>query len=118
MRGFIRVITYAVADMQCSKSFFSFPGEKTGRKSTCVSRNGINGSIINDFNSAVFYRKFHDKLVQVRSHTVTYKLRQKNFEAFYKLCITNRKLFCFRFYNNEKISIYFLMFIETLHRLK
>lgn len=31
--GFIGVITYAVADMQCSKSFFTLPGEKTGRKS-------------------------------------------------------------------------------------
>lgn len=38
--------------MQRSKSFFSLPGEKTGRKSACVSRNGIDGSIINDFNSA------------------------------------------------------------------
>jgi len=49
--GFIGVIMYAVADMQCSKSFFSLSGEKTGRKSHAC-RAGIDGSIINDFNSA------------------------------------------------------------------
>lgn len=91
VRGFIGVVTYAVADTQRSKSFFSLPGEKTGRKShACRTVESMDRLLMTLIARAVPYRKFHDKLVRVCNVQIA-----KNSESSWKLWVTNRKLFRF-----------------------